>query len=299
MRVLVTGITGLVGSALRGRLVARGDTLVGHARRAQPAAAQIQWLMGDATQPATFVRALGSCDAVVHLAGSPIARLWTKQARREILHSRVATTRALVAACKEARTLPKVWLNASAVGYYGSRASAQCDESSARGTGFLADVTAAWEAETAPLSAMGVHVHAMRLGVVLAREGGLLPLLRRASASYLGGPLGSGQQYLSWIHLDDAVQMLLWALAGTQPAGPINVTAPNAVHQAVMMERLGQALKRPSWLRAPALPLRLALGQMADELLLGGQNVVPKAALSGGFGYAHPSLDGALRDLLG
>lgn len=298
MRVLLTGTTGLVGCALRNKLIARGDTVIGYTRRAQGQIAQLTWLTGDATDPRTFATALGEADAVVNLAGSPIAQRWTRSARQEILDSRVKTTRALVAGCAAAKKLPSVWLNASAVGFYGANAPEQCDESSPRGTGFLADVCAAWEAEAAPLQALGIPVHAMRLGVVLAREGGMLPRLRQLTSSYLGGPVGDGQQWMSWVHLEDAVQMFLWALEGGLAAGPINTCAPNPTRQGELMARLAQVLKRPNWLRAPALPLRWMMGQMADELLLGGQNVVPKAALSGGFSYGYPSLEGALRNLL-
>lgn len=299
MRILLTGSTGLLGTALRQRLIARGDTVVAHTRRAQPQAAQVHWLRGDAQDPATYAGVLDEVDAVINLAGAPIAQRWTRSARQQILHSRVGTTRALVAAARGAKKLPTRWLNASAVGYYGAHANAQCDESSPRGRGFLSDVTAAWEAETAPLAGFGVGVHLMRLGVVLAREGGVLPLLRGVTRSYLGGPLGDGQQWMSWVHLEDAVALFLWAMHGAAPPGPLNTCAPNAARQAEMMARLGQLLRRPSWLRAPALPMRWALGQMAEELLLGGQNVVPKVALSNGFVHAHPVLEGALRQLLG
>lgn len=298
MRVLLTGSTGLLGTALRQRLIARGDTVVAHTRKPQAQAAQVHWLRGDAQDPGTYAGVMDEVDAVINLAGATIAQRWTRAARQEILHSRVGTTKALVQAAQAGKKMPARWLNASAVGFYGAHAATQCDESSPRGRGFLADVTAAWEAEAAPLAGFGVGVHLMRLGVVLAREGGVFPMLRRVTQSYLGGPLGDGQQWMSWVHHDDAVALFLWALSGAAPPGPLNACAPNAARQAEMMARLGQILRRPSWLRAPGLPMRWALGQMADELLLGGQNVVPKVALSGGFVHAHPGLEGALRQLL-
>lgn len=298
MRVLLTGGTGLIGRSLIQQLVDRGDQVLAHTRKPRANTPGVYWFTGDSTRPETYAQAMASADAVVNLAGAPIACRWTEKAKATILKSRTQTTQALVEAA-HAGPRPSVWVNASAVGYYGAQGAGLCDESAALGQGFLADVTAAWEA-----AALGAaHVTPMRLvrlrfGAVLAAHGGMLPLFVNAARAFVGGPLGSGEQPLSWIHITDAVRLILWCLDEPEVQGAINAVAPNPTQHGAFVKVLGQVMGRPMWLRTPPWALELAMGGMARELILGGQEVVPKAALQGGFAWRFPHLEAALRDLL-
>lgn len=298
MNVLMTGATGLVGSQLRRALIARGDTVMAHCRRPQIEQVGTHWFLGPSDRAETYSAALHEADAVINLAGTSIAQRWTQRARRDILGSRVATTRALGDALRLAPPRPRTWLNASAVGFYGTDETGPSDESASAGEGFLSEVCQAWEG--AALAAKQEHERLvlLRFGVIFAGEGGVLRSLVRASKAFVGGPIGTGQQWMSWVHLQDVIRMILWALDDAQLAGPLNVTAPNATRQADVMTKLGQLLHRPRSLPLPASVVRFALGDMGDELLLGGQNVVPRQALARGYHHAFAGLEAALRDLL-
>lgn len=297
MNVLIIGATGLVGSQLRRALIARGDTVLAHCRRPQAEQVGTHWLMGPSDRAETYTAALHEADAVINLAGTSIAQRWTERARRDILASRVATTRALGDALRLVPQKPRTWLNASAVGFYGTDETGPCDESASAGEGFLSEVCQAWEG-----AAIAARQHErlvlLRFGVIFASEGGVLRSLVRASKAFVGGPIGSGQQWMSWVHLQDVIRMILWSLDDHQVSGPLNVTAPNAARQADVMTKLGQLLHRPRSLPLPAGVVRFALGAMGDELLLGGQNVVPRQALARGYHHAFAGLEAALRDLL-
>ena len=298
MRIVITGGTGLIGTALTAALVARGDQVLLYTRKPRPPRAGVFYFEGDPQVVATYAAAIDGADAIINLAGAPIARLWTAAARSTILSSRVKTTEALVGALKQAQRRPKVFLSASAIGLYGADPQGQCDESSPAGYGFLADVCRQWEAAAQPAEAQGVRLVQLRLGVVLAAQGGMLPLVARAAKSFVGGPIGNGEQWISWIHLEDVVRLILFALEHPTLRGPVNVVAINPVRHAQFITQVGRALSRPMWLRLPGWAARLALGDAAREMVLASQQVVPKKALHCGFSYRFVALEAALADLL-
>jgi hypothetical protein len=291
MRVLVTGGTGLVGRTLRRALEGAGHGVVVVSRGATRArGAAVPW---DAVGPA-----LGESDAVVNLAGEPIAaRRWTAAQKRRILESRVAATSTLVEAAAAAARRPAVLINASAVGYYGDRGDEVIDEGAAPGRGFLAEVCQAWEREAERAEALGLRVVRLRLGIVLAPDGGALARMVLPVRCFLGGRLGDGRQWMSWIHVADVAGLVCAILADQAYSGAINATAPGPVTNRDFMRALGRALSRPAWLPAPASALRLALGEMAD-MLLTGQRVIPRAAERLGYRWRFPALEAALEDCL-
>jgi uncharacterized protein (TIGR01777 family) len=264
-----------------------------HAAERLPAGVAVSaWREGGALEPAV-VRGV---EAIVHLAGAGIAdRRWSPEYKRVIRDSRVATTRALVTAigASPASERPRTLVAASAIGYYGDRGDEPLDESSPPGTGFLPDVCVAWEKESFAARDLGVRVAALRTGIVLDAHGGALAKMLPPFRLGVGGRLGSGTQWMSWITLDDVVALYLFVLANADVDGPMNAVAPTPVTNAEFTRALGRALGRPTFLPAPALALRLALGEMGS-LLLEGQRVLPKAALAAGFGFREPDLPGAL-----
>lgn len=281
MKILLTGAGGLVGSALAPLLTAEehGITRLTHL---QP------WPK------------LAGHDAVVHLAGENIAAgRWTPQKKARIRDSRVEVTRRLCEAVARLAPRPRVFLCASAVGYYGSRGDEVLREASAPGTGFLADVCRDWEAATKPAADAGIRVVNLRFGVILSAAGGALAKVLTPFRLGLGGVLGDGRQWMSWIVLDDAVGVILDMLENETIRGPVNVVAPQPVTNREFTETLGRVLGRPTVLPAPAFALRLALGEMADALLLSSQRVEPAKLVAGGYRFRFPALDGALRHLLG
>ncbi len=295
MRVLITGASGLVGRALGAKLRARGDDVVPAVRRAD--AEGVRWDVERGFEPPD---ALSGFDAVVHLAGENVGGgRWTAARKRRILDSRVHGTRSVVAALEAARPRPRVLVSASAIGLYGDDAGDDIKtEDSPRGEGFLADVVDAWEREALAAEALGVRLVRARIGVVLSPDGGalasLLPLFRWG----VGGRVGSGRQWMSWIHIDDLVAAMLSLLDDEHARGPINLTAPQPATNTELSHALGAVLHRPSFLPAPAFAVRLALGEMS-VIALGGQRVLPAALEARGFEFAHPALDEALADLLG
>lgn len=278
MRVVVTGGTGFIGRALTARLLAEGDDVVVPRR-------------GDTS-------GVEGADAVVNLSGEPIAQRWTDAARRRIEESRTEGTRRLVAAIAAARARPSVLVSASAVGYYGARGDEELDEEAPSGNDFLARLCVRWEEEAAAAGALGVRVVRIRTGLVLAADGGALPKMLPAFRAFAGGPVGSGMQWMSWIHRDDLVSLFLLALRNAAVAGALNGTAPAPVRNRDFARAVGAALHRPAVLPAPAAALRLVFGEMAT-ILLDGQRVVPKRALSIGFSFRYPDLRAALLAVLG
>jgi hypothetical protein len=297
--VLVTGATGFIGTKLVHRLIERGDCVTVLARNRAKALDLLgpnAEIVDDlATLPATT-----RIDALVNLAGEAIAGgLWTKRRRALLLESRLGVTRALLALVARLVTPPTTWVNASAVGYYGARDGDEpLHEKSASGTGFQAELCRAWE-ETAALAAeRGVRVTALRIGVVLGRDGGALPSLARPVRLFAGAMLGSGRQWFSWIHVDDLLELVLFVLDERTLAGPLNATAPEPARHAELMTAMAAALGRPLWpLRVPAKLLRALLGELA-ELFVAGQRVVPERALALGFAFRHAAIDAAIADLL-
>ena len=239
-------------------------------------------------------------DAVVNLTGESIgARRWSKAQKARIRDSRMLATRSVVAAIKAAPRPPAVLINASAIGYYGDRGAEQLTETSKPGAGFLADLCVEWEGEATRAATASTRVTLIRNGLVLERErGSALDRMLLPFKLFAGGPVGSGRQYMSWIHRTDWIDLIRWALTDSSaPAGPLNGTAPAPATNAEFSKALGHALGRPSWLPAPAFALRLALGEMADELLLNGQRVLPSRPLELGFQFKFPKIDHALGEI--
>jgi uncharacterized protein (TIGR01777 family) len=298
--VAVTGSTGLVGAALTVALARGGHRVVrlvrsGTATQA-PGEHTVRWDPGRGTIDAA---GLEGVDAVVHLAGESIASgRWTAAKRRRIRDSRVGATRVLAEALARLERPPATLVAASAVGYYGDRGDEVLREESAPGGGFLADVCREWEAAAAPAARRGLRVVHMRIGMVLAATGGALAALLPPFRLGLGGPVGSGRQWMSWISLDDLVRAILHALATASLAGPINAVAPAPVTNREFARTLGRVLRRPAVLPLPAVAARLLLGRMADELLLASARVVPARLEAAGFTFGDATLERALRRLL-
>jgi uncharacterized protein (TIGR01777 family) len=301
MRVTVTGATGLIGPALCQALQRRGDEVTVLARdpeRARAALGEVEALSWDAGGGAVPAAALAGRDAVVHLAGAPVAQRWTQAAREQIRSTRVAGTRELVEAMATATDPPSVLVSASAVGYYGDRGAEPLDEAAAPGDDFLARVCVDWEAAAAAAEQHGARVCRIRTGVVLAARGGALAKMLPPFRAGVGGPVAGGRQYMPWIHLDDVTGLYLAALDRTDWTGPVNASAPVPVTNREFSKALGRVLHRPAIAPVPALALRVLYGEMA-EIVTGGQNAVPAAALTHGYEFAYSELEPALRDALG
>lgn len=295
--IAVTGATGMIGSALVARLRAKGHAvrrLVRSGREAQ--AGDVSWNPDAGTlDPA----ALAGCDAIIHLAGAPIAQRWTARHKRDIRESRVQGTALLAKAVAAMAVKPRVVLSGSATGYYGDRGDEQLDERSAPGTGFLADVAKAWEAAAEPIAQAGVRLVLLRTGVVLSPDGGALGKMLPPFRLGLGGPMGSGRQWISWISLDDHVRAMEHALAAEGVCGAVNLVSPNPVTNATFATTLGRVLRRPALIPLPAFALELMFGEMAEATVLAGQRVAPRVLAGEGFQFAEPTLEGALRSILG
>ena len=288
MRILVTGGTGFVGAPLCHALRGAGHTVRVVTR--DPSLADETAVAWD-----DVGQAMRETEAVVNLAGEPIAaRRWKDEQKRKIRDSRVETTRRLVAAMAATEPRPAVLLSASAVGYYGPHGDEPLDESAGPGSDFLADVCTAWENEALAAERAGVRVVRLRLGIVLAADGGALARMLRPFRAFVGGPIGSGEQWMSWIHRDDVTGLVVAALEDDRWRGAVNATAPEPVTNAEFARTLGRTLSRPAVLRTPALVLRLALGEMA-EMLLTGQRVLPRVAEQRGYRWRYPTLASALR----
>ncbi len=291
MRVLVTGGTGFIGSALVAALRRRGDE-VKIASRGAAAAGTVSWDEVDA--------AVEHADAVVHLAGEPVAeRRWTAERLERIRSSRVDLTGRLARAVAAASRKPRVLVSASAVGIYGMLLDDRVlDESSPAGDDVLARVCVAWEAAADPARAAGVRVVHPRIGIVLGRGGGALAKMAAPYRYYVGGPVGSGKQWVSWIHLRDVVRSLLFLVDRETIAGPVNVVGPDPVTMEDLGRAIGRALSRPSAMRVPAFALRALLGSGLAQALLTGQRAIPRKLLDAGFAFDFPRLDQALAEAL-
>ncbi len=300
MRTLVTGATGFVGRRLLGRL----ERPVVLSRDAARAETQLQafgvraatWQPQAGLPPA---EAFEGVDVVFHLAGDPVAEgRWTKAKKADIRDSRVVGTRNLVAGLRDLSVKPRVLISGSEVGYYGDRGDDELDERSPAGSDFLASVCVEWECEALAARELGIRVVCLRSGVVLGPGGGALAKMLTPFKMGMGGALGSGNQYMPWVHIDDLVELMLFAAGNESVAGPLNGVAPNPVTNREFTKTLGRVLGRPTVMPAvPAFVLRTLVGDMA-EMLLGSQRVVPRAALAAGFAFRFPDLEPALRDVL-
>lgn len=299
MRIGITGATGLIGEAVASLARDRGWEVIAYSRKS---GSQVALAKETLHQPAQAPHALPETklDALVHLAGESLMGLWTPAKRRRIWESRVDFTHEMVSHLGSWRPAnrPKVLICASGIGFYGDRGEEQLDETSRRGKGFLADICEGWEAAAREAERLDIRVANLRSGMVLGAEGGALPLLRKVFSAGLGGSLGSGRQWMSWIHLRDEAALILWAITNEKVHGPLNACAPNGVRNAEFTRILAARLKRPALFRVPAFALRLMLGGMAREMLLCSQHASPRIALDFGYPFSHPDLDGALASLI-
>lgn len=305
MKVLVTGATGLIGSALCRALLDRGDEVVGLTRSVERAAEvepRVDWYAWDYSAGQPPAVALEKIDAIVNLQGERINQRWTAEAKRRILESRRDATRALALSVSRMAEKPGVVISGSAIGYYGDRGAVELDESSPppdeSDPGFDSEVVAAWEEAAEGFANVGIRLVKLRTGHVLHPSGGLLGTLLLPFKLGLGGPIAGGDQYMSWVHLDDEVGIILWALDNDAVSGPINATAPNPVTNADFAKALGRALRRPAILPLPGVALNLVYGSEFAETIKGGQRVLPRRALDLGYSFRHPDLDEALHHLL-
>jgi uncharacterized protein (TIGR01777 family) len=296
MNVTVTGATGFLGSGLLERLLVAGHHVhvLGRKRITQmPASVEFsQWETSSEPPPVS----LAGADAVIHLAGESVAQRWTPEAKTRIRGSRVDGTRHLVSALSRQSRRPTVLVSAAATGIYASRGDEILVETSRPGQGYLADVGIDWEHAAQSAEAFGVRAVQLRFGMVLGTGGALAKMLPPFRLC-LGGRIGSGRQWMSWIHIEDAVRMILYALENSALRGPVNTTAPNPVTNAIFTSDLARALHRPAIFPVPEFALRLLFGEMA-ELLLSSQRVIPKAAETAGFRFQFPELRPALADIL-
>jgi uncharacterized protein len=298
MRVLLTGASGLIGSALAPRLEAGGNEIITLVRSRERTGDRAFFWNPQAGE--LDVQALRGIDAVVHLAGESVAGRWTDQKKARIRESRVGGTRLLSEAVASSGDRPAVFACASAVGFYGDRGDAQLTEESSGGGGFLAGVVREWEAATEPAARAGVRVVNLRSGVVLSSRGGVLGQLLPPFRLGLGGPLGDGRHYTSWISIRDDVAAIERALVTEEWSGPVNLTAPNPVRNREFAKTLGRVLRRPAVLRTPLTPLRLAYGsEFVEEVLLSSARAVPSRLLATGYRFEHAELEEALRAVLG
>ncbi len=293
-RVVLSGASGMLGGSLRRALEALGIPTLQLVRSATALQGQLAW--NPAVKPALAdPAALEGCAAAVHLSGANVAgHRWTASYRREMISSRVDSTRALASLLAGLRNPPRTLLVASAVGFYGDRGDELLDETSPPGKGFLAGLCGQWEAAAQPAVEAGIRVVHLRLGVVLGPGPGALARMLPHFRLGFGGRLGNGRQWMSWISLEDAIRAVLFALETPALDGPVNLTAPHPVTNAEFTHELARQLRRPAFLPAPAFALRLALGQMADEALLASARAVPSRLLAAGFRFAHPTVDKAL-----
>jgi len=292
VRVLISGASGLVGSALRPALVAGGHFTATLVRRA-PAAGEVQWNPASALDP----KSLEGFDGIVHLAGKNIAGLWTEKFKREVRESRVQGTRTLTTAAAESfrqTGKPSTFVAASAVGYYGNRGDEELTENSPPGNGFLAEVCQEWEGAAEGVAAAGIRVVQLRLGAVLAKQGGALKAMLPAFRVGLGGPVGNGSQYMSWVALADVVGAFLFTLMKGDLRAPVNVVSPRPVRNQEFVRELGAALRRPAMFPLPAFAVRLLMGEMGESLLLASQRVVPSKLEAAGYRFRYPELAQAL-----
>ncbi len=298
MNITVTGATGFVGAHLTRALLHAGHAVHALARQRPadlPAAVEFsQWRSTDQEPPR---ESLLRADAVIHLAGEPVAQRWTPEAKKRIRASRVDGTRHLVNALSTESHRPNVLICASAIGIYGSRGDEVLTESSRPGDDFLSRVVIDWEKSAALAEALGLRVVNLRLGVVLGKDGGALAKMLPPFRLGLGGRLGNGRQWMSWIHIDDVINLILFTLANTAVHGPVNATAPQPIPNAQFTSGLASAIHRPAIFPVPKFALNLLFGEMAG-VLLASQRVIPEAAKNLGFEFQYPKLGAALGNLL-
>jgi uncharacterized protein len=294
MRVVVTGTSGLVGSALAKSLEADGHEVIRLVRRAPENGNELRWDPNGQPDPVLVEDA----DAVVHLAAETISGWWTEAKKSRILNSRVRGTETIASAIARAERKPKVFLSASGVGYYGSRKDEVLTEESSSGSGFLADLAKQWEAATKPAVRAGVRVVLLRISIVLAKNGGALPQLLPSFKMGLGGKVGNGKQYWPWISIDDVVRGIRFAIENESLSGPVNLCAPQQTTNREFTQALGRVMRRPTFFPLPSVAVTLMLGEMGQEALLTSERVEPSKLKQAGFQFKHPEIEQALRAIL-
>ena len=302
MKIAITGATGLVGSRLVSQLQQKGHQILvftrnpSNAQRVLPASSSLEIVRYTPQESGDWQQRVSGCDAVVNLAGEPIAERWSPQQKKAIMESRQIGTRKLVEAIAMAEQKPKVLVSGSAVGYYGTSESAAFDETSSSGSDFLAQVCQNWEQEAQKATEYGVRLVILRIGIVLA-NGGALGKMIGPFKVFAGGPIGSGKQWFSWIHRDDLVSLICQAVEREDMSGVYNATAPNPVRMEKLCQTLGEVMNRPSWLPVPDFVLEVLLGDGAI-VVLEGQRVLPKQTQASGFDYQYPKLKPALAEIV-
>lgn len=303
MNILMTGATGLVGSALVKTLAGEGHTIYRLLRPGKEKPGEAAERVVDVPWDPVDVEiggAIGGVDGVINLAGASImGGRWTEKRKAVLRSSRVETTRGLVGAMAKMNLRPRVLVSASAVGYYGNRGDEVLTEKSEVGRGFLAELASEWEAEAVKAEALGARVVRARFGIILAKDGGALPQMMAPLKFGLGGKLGSGRQWMSWVALDDVVVIIKWALVDDALSGAVNVVAPEAVRNDEFTALLAKAMHRPAIFAAPAFLLRLAMGEMADEALLASERATPQKLEQVKYQFIHSNAGEALQALLG
>lgn len=297
MKIAISGGTGLVGKALSSELIRNGHEVIILTRSKINSSANpqfIQWL-NDGDQPE---KALEGIDAIVNLAGATINHRWTDEYKQEILESRLRATSEINRIIGKLKLKPEVVINASAVGYYGTSVTAEFSEQSAQGNDFLAETVARWETAASAASDSGVRVVLCRFGVILDEKGGALPRMVMPYKLFGGGKIGSGQQWLSWIHIKDVVGGIMFAIENNQLTGPVNFSSPEPVNMDQFGKTLAKVINKPHWMPVPSFLLKLILGEMSI-LVLEGQRVLPEKLLRAGFVFHFPHLQEALKDISG
>lgn len=298
-KVFVTGASGFIGEKLLPALKEAGYQVVALSRRVRDTSSGVRWVAGESALPDDWQKEIDGSFAVINLAGEPIVgKRWTPEQKNLLRDSRVLTTRNVADAIANAKNKPNVIISASAVGLYPKNSDAKFDESAAPDSDFLGTLCQEWEDAAKVIESHGVRTVLLRIGVVLGQGGGALEKMLPIFRLGLGGPIGSGNQWVSWIHVDDVVKMILFALANPGVAGPVNAVAPEPVQMKELAAGLGRALNRPAFLPAPGFALSLMLGESA-QVVLDGCRAVPKAALDAGFQFKYSTLDGALKDVVG
>jgi len=296
-KLFITGASGFVGQALLPALKLEGYDVVAVSRKVRDTASGVRWVLGDPVTVDDWQREVDGAFGLINLAGEPIiGKRWTPEQKKALRDSRVVTTQNLVTAIAQARQKPSVLVSASAIGLYPKNEETELDETSRPADDFLGKLCQEWEDAAKVAEVHGVRTVLLRIGVVLGRNGGALERMLPVFKWGLGGPLGSGNQWFSWVHLADVVGLILWALASGQVQGPVNAVAPNPVRMKDFASTLGKVLNRPAFLPAPSFALNLVLGESA-QVVLDGQRVLPKAALQQGYTFRFPELEAALRDL--